>query len=111
MRFEAVVGTSSSPWLDEMKERKRRLIKQIMQGSPGAHEQVGFEEFDISFGELAEAIQNADSDELRRRIARIQDQQGQRAAAHPAPRQVTLDHGQAQSAAHQQQGHQSPGPT
>ncbi|MEU7031889.1 hypothetical protein AB0A60_34980 [Streptomyces sp. NPDC046275] len=113
-RFEASVGTSSPPWLAEMRERKERLIRQIRQGAPGAQDPVGFEEFDVSFEELTEAMQNADPDELRRRIARLQDQQGQRAAAHPAPaapQQITRDHGQAQSVAHQQQGHQSPGLT
>lgn len=92
----------------------RTPLDQIRQGAPGAHDPVGVDEFDVSFEELTEAVQNTDPDEFRRRIARLQDQQGQRAAAHPvpgAPQQITRDHGQAQSAAHQQQGHQSRGLT
>ncbi|MFF7115414.1 hypothetical protein ACFY91_24325 [Streptomyces albogriseolus] len=106
-RFEAEVGTHPH-WLADLREHKERLIRQIKQGAAGAHEPVTFEEFDISSEELNKAVQNADPDELRRRIARLQDQQGQRATAHPAPsapQQITRDHGQAQSAAHQQQGH------
>ncbi|MFD7957289.1 hypothetical protein ACFV4X_27850 [Streptomyces ardesiacus] len=112
-RFEAEVGTHPH-WLADLGERKERLIRQFKQGAAGAHDPVTFEEFDISSEELNKAVQNADPDELRRRIARLQDQQGQRAAAHPAPaapQQITRDHGQAQSAAHQQQGHQSHGLT
>ncbi|MFI0813528.1 hypothetical protein [Streptomyces echinatus] len=113
-RYRAAAGTPLSRWLADVGERKERFIRQIKQGAPGAHDPVGFEEFDVSAEDLAEALQNADPDELRRRIARLQDQQGQRAAAHPAPaapQQITRDHGQAQSAAHQQQSHQSPGLT
>lgn len=114
LRSEVSVGTSPPPWRAEMRERKERFIRQIRQGAPGAHDPVGVDEFDVSFEELTEAVQNTDPDEFRRRIARLQDQQGQRAAAHPvpgAPQQITRDHGQAQSAAHQQQGHQSRGLT
>lgn len=68
-RFEAAVGTSYPHWLAELRERKERLIRQIKQGAPGAHDPVGFEEFDVSSEELTEAVQNADPDELRRRIA------------------------------------------
>ncbi|MEV4868490.1 hypothetical protein [Streptomyces syringium] len=58
--------------------------------------------------ELAEAVQNAGPDELRRRIARVQEQRRQRAIGYPAPESAQLptrDHGQEQSAAQQQQGY------
>ncbi|GAA2720666.1 MULTISPECIES: hypothetical protein [Streptomyces] len=102
--------------LPELAERQQRLVRQLKQGTPGGHDTAGAEELieTVSFEDLAKAVQNADPDELRRRIARLQDQQGQRATAHPAPaapQQITRDHGQAQSAAHQQQRHQSPGLT
>ncbi|MFJ5951445.1 hypothetical protein [Streptomyces noursei] len=67
-------------------------------------EGMGFENFAETF---AEVVQHTDPAELRQRIARVQELQGQRAADYPAPtapQQVTCDHGQEQSAAHQQQG-------
>ena len=66
------------------------------------------------FEELAEAVQNADPDELSQRIERVQQQQRQRMTGYPAPglpQQATRDHGQEQSAAHQQQGPQGIGRT
>lgn len=108
-RSEAAIGTSYPHWLAEMRERKERLIRQIKQGAPSAHDPVGFEEFDVSFEELTEAVQNADPDELRRRIARIQ-------AVPPAPdatQPPTRDHGQGQAhaATQHQQGSRGVSPT
>ncbi|WP_435059665.1 hypothetical protein [Streptomyces sp. bgisy060] len=112
-RFAAAIGTSYPDRFAELEERQQRFVRQLKQGTPGEHYTAGAEEFTetVSFEDLAEAVQNADPDELRRRIARLHDQQGQRAAANPAPQQTTRDHGQAQSAAHQQQGYQRPGLT
>lgn len=115
-RFEAASGTSYSDGFAEMRERQERFVRQLKQGAPGEHDTVGVEEFTeaVSFEELTKAVQNADPAELRRRIARVQEQQGQRAADYPAPatpQQVTRDHGQEQSAAHQQQGSQGIGLT
>ncbi|MGW3390481.1 hypothetical protein [Streptomyces cinereoruber] len=111
-RFEAEVGMHPH-WLAELRQRKERLIRQIKQGAAGPHGPADAKEFTetVSFEELARAMQNADPDELRRRIEHLQDQQGQRAAINHAPQQATPDHGQAQSAAHQQRGHQNPGLT
>ncbi|MEH6376249.1 hypothetical protein V7793_18255 [Streptomyces sp. KLMMK] len=115
-RFEAFIGTPYSDRFTERRERQERFVRQLKQGDPGEHDRVGVEEFTeaFSFEELTRAVQNADPDELRRRIARVQEQQGQRTAGYPAPgspQQVTRDHGQEQSAAHQQQGPQGIGLT
>ncbi|MCX4827036.1 hypothetical protein OG883_46215 [Streptomyces sp. NBC_01142] len=114
-RFEAAIGTSYSDGFAEMRERQERFVRQLKQGTPGEHDTVGAEESTetVSVEEFTKAVQNADPDELRRRIARVQEQQGQRAADYPAPaapQQVTRDH-QEQSAAHQQQGPQGIGLT
>ena len=115
-RFEAAIGTPYSDGFAEMRERQERFVRQLKQGAPDRHDTVGVEEFTetVSFEEFTKAVQNADPDELRRRIARVQDQQGQRVADYPAPgppQQVNRDHGQEQSAAHQQQGPQGIGLT
>ncbi|MFF8617181.1 hypothetical protein [Streptomyces sp. NPDC015350] len=113
-RFEAAVGTSSPPWLAEMRERQERFVRQLKQGAPGAHDLVGFEEFDVSFEELTEAVQTADPDELRRRIAQIQQQHSQRATGSPAPdAPPPRDHGHSEghAAAQHQQGSRGISPT
>ncbi|MER5372689.1 hypothetical protein [Streptomyces sp. NPDC002553] len=106
-RSGEAIGTSYR--FAELRDRQQRFVRQLKQGTPGEHDTAGAEEFTetVSLEEIAEAVQNADPDELRRRIARLQDQR----AADPTPQQAIRDHGQAQSAAHQQQGHQSLGLT
>ncbi|MFH8260498.1 hypothetical protein [Streptomyces roseolus] len=107
-RFEASVSTWTPPWLAEIRERKERLIRQLKQGAPGAHDPVGSQEIDVSFEELAKALQNADPDEIRRRIAHVQQQHSQRAIGSPAlDATPPHDHGQGHAAAQHQQSPRS----
>lgn len=91
------------------RERRQRLLRQI---SPEAESGQDT----LTHDEVVQAIQNTDPDDVRRRIEQLQEQERQRAAAHPAPalgpgRLAAHDRGQEQATAHQQHRPQSPGRT
>lgn len=93
-------------WAAPAGERRQRLLQQI---SPEAESGQDT----LSYDEVVQAIQTTDLDEVRRRIERLQEQ-WQRAADHPVPalgpgRPAAHDHGQEQTAAHQQHSPQGPG--
>lgn len=88
-----------------VRERKQRFIRQL-----NAQKDA------MSFEDLAEMMQNVDPDEVRNRIAQIQEKYAglselaRQQLAAPRTRDAR-EHGQEQSAAHQQQGSQRPGLT
>ncbi|MFI5867098.1 hypothetical protein [Streptomyces sp. NPDC051546] len=94
----------------EMEERKQRLLRQLNGGVLPERDMTSFEE-------MALAMQQVDPEEVQQRIAQMrQKYEGlvgqQQPADPPASRpRAARDHGQAQSAAHQQQGHQGLGRT
>ncbi|WP_234329539.1 MULTISPECIES: hypothetical protein [unclassified Streptomyces] len=91
-------------WEPPSREERQRRLRQI-RGGRSEHDTVSFEEF-------AE-LMHPDPGEFSRRIGQVRDQLQQRAADYPAAapqRRATRDHGQEQTATHQQQRSQGTGP-
>ncbi|MFD6329218.1 hypothetical protein ACFWGI_06515 [Streptomyces niveus] len=107
VQFQAAIDTSVSERFAELRERHERFVRQLKQGAPGELNRGAPGEHDTEdLEQILKAVENADPDELQRRIARIQEQHARRAANRPAPGlplPVTRDNGQEQST-HQQQG-------